>query len=77
MSEHCISAFLKRQDEKAYKSYITDALKIITENTAKSVGGSMLTMRYCDIIDRSKPQDDEKTADEIIENIRYKLSMLG
>lgn len=77
MSEHCISAFLKRQDEKAYKNYVTDALKIITENTAKSVGGSMLTMRYCDIIDRSKPQDDEKTADEIIENIRYKLSMLG
>ena len=56
---------------------MTDALKLITENTAKNVGGSMLTMRYCDIIDREKPQEEEKSADEIIDNIRYKLSMLG
>ena len=56
---------------------MTDALKTISENTAKQVGGSMIAQRYYDIIDRNKSEKEEKSAEEIIDNNRYKLSMLG
>lgn len=79
VSEHCISAFLKRQDEKYYRIYVTDALKCISENTAKSVGGMSMSKRFFDIVDRSKPQEEEEeqTAEEIIDRIKNTLKSLG
>ena len=79
VSEHCISAFLKRQDDKYYRIYVTDALKCISENTAKQVGGVSMSKRFFEIIDRQKPQDvdDEKTAEEIIDKIKNTLKSLG
>lgn len=66
--------FKKEQQEKAYKMYITDALKIIAENTAKQVGGSYLTARYAEMIEPKK--EETRTANEIIINIKDKLARL-
>lgn len=65
-------------DNKAYKLYITDTLKMIAENTAKSVGGLAPNKRYSDIIER-KPVEKEKSAEEIINevNARCGLTMIG
>lgn len=76
MSDHCISAFLQRQDEKSYKAYVTDALKAIAENTSRSAGGTVMVKRFVDVIDRSKPQED-RSAEEIIDHVKNALSMLG
>lgn len=72
--DHCISAFANEQEkikrweeEKQYRYYLTDCLKLITENTAKFAGGSYISNRYEDIID-SKPII-EKTGDEIASEI--------
>ena len=63
--EHCISAFRKSQEEKAYRIYVTDALYYL--------GG--LNMRFADII---KPQVHEtRSANEIIDNLKAKLSKEG
>ncbi len=48
--EHYIAFFKKEQHEKAYKIYITDSLRIITENTAKANGGHYLQARYAELI---------------------------
>lgn len=58
---------------------MTDALKCITENTAKSVGGFAMNKRFFDIIDRSKQTEpeEERTAEEIIDQIKNKLRSLG
>jgi hypothetical protein len=47
-------------------------LKIIAENIANIGGGKTMSARYTDIIDR-KPAD-KRTADDIISNIKNKLS---
>lgn len=52
--------------------YVTDALKAIAENTANFAGGHTLNVSYKDLIDR-KPAEKEKTADEIIDTLKYKL----
>ena len=52
--EHYIAFFQKEQKDKAYRLYVTDALKIITENTAKANGGTYLTGRYAELIEPKK-----------------------
>ena len=72
MIDHCISAFLERQDEKLYRIYVTDNLQRIAKNTAGFNGGEYPTVRYADLIDRRAPKKQE-TAEEIIDRIKTKL----
>lgn len=57
--------------EETYRFYLTDALKMIAENTARLGGGTMPTMRYYEV---AHPAPVEKrTADEVISDIRKRL----
>ncbi len=70
--DHCISAFQKEQEEKAFRIYLTDALQAIAENTQRFAGGMKMNKRYYDIIN-IKPQKQEKTADDIILRLKGKI----
>lgn len=58
-----------------YKMYISDSIKMILENMAKSYGGSYLNKRYIDVISRKK--QDSRTSEEIICDIKTKLMEIG
>lgn len=67
-----------------YRFYITNALKILTTNTAKFAGGSELTKTYREIItaDYSKSQEDveieqEQQAHDIINSMKSKLGKIN
>lgn len=77
MIDYCI-AFAKREIKRQnFEIYVTDALKIISENTAKQVGGAYLQHRYYDAISESKSEEkEERTAEEIISNVKNKLNNL-
>lgn len=51
--------------------YVTDALKLIAENTAKMGGGSYVKARYYDVLHPKPPET--RTADEVIAQIANKL----
>ena len=55
----------------AYRVYVTDALRLIGENTAKFVGGNVLSMRFIDMIKPNDREDeiDDRTAQEIVDDI--------
>lgn len=57
----------ERRDE-AYRIYLTDTLKIISENTAK-LGGNAVSIRFYDIIHGGTNQKIEKTSEEIISEL--------
>lgn len=61
--EHCVSAFSDMCEEKAFRSYIADGIKCISESVANQFGGSYLQERYADIVSISRTE--EKTGDEI------------
>ena len=64
--EHCIAAFLQDAEDRIYRAYVTDALMIIAENTAKFAGGRYLQKRWMDHFDDlENGGDDEKSGDEI------------
>lgn len=72
--EHYIAFFKKEQHERLYKSYVTDALRIITENTAKASGGKYLQARYAELIEPIK--EEKRTAEEVITDLKDKLRRL-
>ena len=55
----------------AYRVYVTDALRLICENTARFVNGNYLTIRFVDMIkpDSHEAEIDDRTAQEIVNDI--------
>lgn len=72
--DHYISYFNNRQRELAYKYYVSDSLRLITENTAKMSQGSYLKIRYADLIEPRK--EETRTANEVINDLKDKLRRL-
>ncbi len=73
--EHYISFFHKEQEEKAYRVYVTDTLRLITENTAKmGHGGSYFKARYIEVLE--PPKEEKRSAEEVINGIKDKLRRL-
>ena len=71
-----LPVLLKKQaKEKAYRIYVTDALKAIAENTAKYAGGSYMKARYYDA-ENPKPVET-RTGNEIIAQMKAKIARIG
>lgn len=51
----------------AYRIYVTDALRIVAENTARYTCGNYIKARYVDIIEPKK--QDNRTCEEITADI--------
>ena len=67
MKDFCISLFQKEQEDKAVKIYYAECLRIISENTAKMVGGPYIVAKLSDIIN-PKPVE-KRTGEEIAADI--------
>lgn len=70
MIEHCVTSLRKKNEEITYRTYITDALKYMAENTAKNVGGVYMAKRYIDLI---KKAPETATAADIKARIKQKF----
>ena len=64
---YAIARYQSQQRDLAYRIYVTDCLRIISENTAKMCGGSYITAKLADIIN-PKPSDN-RTGEEIAADI--------
>ena len=65
---YAIKKMRENQKELLYKVYITDALKIIADNTAHFAGGTMLSKRYYDLaysVAIVEKEDPEKIIAEV------------
>lgn len=77
MIEHCTSVYLKRNEERLYRVYVTDALKAIADNTTHYLGanemidyGSSLSLRWIDALEPQKEaEEDNRTCEEIVHGI--------
>lgn len=73
--DNYISVFHKEQKELIYRIYVTDSLKVLSENTAIHEGSKVLTERYIDLIynDSSHEEKEERTEEEVISTLMEKL----
>ena len=72
----------KEAEERLYKTYVTDMLKHIVNNSTGGEERVHVDTRYIDLADKSahKPKKKEKppeTSDQIIARMKDKLSKLG
>lgn len=71
---YVMARYREYQREMAYRIYNSDALRIISENTARLGGGSYMQLRYADIISFGKNGvSDNRTEEEIISHLFDKL----
>lgn len=73
-----ISDTIKRQaedqvEDQAFKIYVAECLRVITENTAKMSGGSYISASFADILN-PKPVDN-RTGEEIVAEIIQKAGL--
>ena len=64
---YAMARFNQHQRDLAYRIYVTDCLRIISENTAKMGGGSYISVKFADIIN-PKPAGN-RTGEEIAADI--------
>ena len=64
---YAMARYQSQQRDLAYRIYVTECLRIISENTAKMGGGSYITAKFPDIIN-PKPVDN-RTGEEIAADI--------
>ena len=57
----------ERTKTEAYRIYVTDALRVVAENTARFASGNYIKSRYADVIEPKK--QDNRTGDEIVADI--------
>ena len=60
---YATARFNQHQRDLAYRIYVADCLRIISENTAKTCGGSYITAKFSDIFN---PKPVEKRTGEAI-----------
>lgn len=68
--DHCIASLRRRNRELEFRVYVTDALKLISENTAKYVGGSYMPSRFAE---KYLPEKKQLSSEEVKKNIRKKI----
>ena len=64
---YAMARFNQHQRDLAYRIYVTDCLRILSENTAKVGGGSYITAKFYDIINPKLV--DDRTGEEIAADI--------
>lgn len=62
---YVIARYHEIQRDKAYRIYITDALKAIAENTQRFCGGVSMQSRFYEIAYDDTPKKSEKTAEQV------------
>lgn len=64
---YAMARYQSQQRDLAYRIYVADCLRIISENTAKMGGGSYITAKLTDIINPNPV--DNRTGEEIAADI--------
>lgn len=60
-------------EELIYKVFSSDALKVLTENTQRFNGGSVMSKRWADMIDGT---EDNRSGEEIAEDIISRAGLI-
>lgn len=64
---YCAARFVEWARAEAYRIYVTDALWLVAENTARYMSGNYMKARYADMIEPKK--QDNRTCEEITADV--------
>ena len=72
--EHCVQVLKDVAEERRYRAYVTDALMVLTENTARFAGGRRLMTRWASGLAAGRAQSGDDIAAEVMRRagLRFK-----
>ena len=70
---YATARFNQHQRDLAYRIYVTDCLRMVTENTAKLSQGSYTAVKFYDIINPNPK--DERSGEEIVAEVINKAGL--
>lgn len=68
---YVMSRYKSYQRDMAYRFFVTDELYYLNNNVVNMTGGSKMQTRFYEII--NPPKNEDRTADDVINNIKNKL----
>ncbi len=71
---YAAARFNQNQRETAYRIYVTDCLRMMTENTANFAKGSYVQRRYADFL--KTPARDTRTGEQIAADVIEKAGLV-
>lgn len=74
---YAVERFKQYERDEACRIFVTDALKVLTENTQRFAGGRAMSMRYYDLVHPAQEVKQEETGDEIIARLKGKLKRMS
>lgn len=75
MIDHCITRLKSKRREEAYQNYVTECLRMISENTAKFAGGKYMSVKFSSLFSDEKKRET-RSEEEIKNHIKGKLAQL-
>lgn len=68
---YAVNRLQREQRDAAYRAYLTDALKMTAENTARFAGGQYPVWRYAEILEPgpAETRTGEEIARDVIERL--------
>ena len=71
---YAVARYKTYQREVAYRIYVTDCLRMMTENTARFAKGNYIKKRYADFL--KNPVQDNRTGEEIAADVIKKAGLV-
>ena len=71
---YAVARYKTYQRELVYRIYVTDCLRMMTENTARFAKGNYIKGRYADIL--KEPMRDNRTGEEIAAEVIKKAGLV-
>ena len=71
---YAVARYKTYQREVAYRIYVTDCLRMMTENTARFAKGNYITKRYADFL--KNPVRNNRTGEEIAADVIKKAGLV-
>lgn len=72
---YAAASWAEKNERDAYKAYISEALRMISESTAKYAGGLYMSMKWLDVI--NPPKTETRTQEQVVQHIMNLLKEVG
>lgn len=72
-ARYVLARWEQSRREELYRAYVTDALKAISENTARPYGGNAMSKRMAELLSGATKEEDTRTIEDIKASIWAKI----
>ena len=75
ISQHVRQTYIQEQKEAAWRLYVAETLRCVSESSARYAGGPYMPRKWADIV--SPPPEEKRTPEEVVAYMMKRLKEAG